>query len=52
MIFHTDDDRTFVLVEFPVHPVFAEALKSTLEVTPKIEKMLAAVTREMTRGEI
>ena len=26
-IFHTDDDRTFFLVEFPVHPVFEKATK-------------------------
>ena len=26
-IFHTDNDRTYFLVEFAVHPVFAEALK-------------------------
>jgi len=35
-IFHTDDDRTFFLVEFPVHPVFAEALKTTPEVGTKL----------------
>jgi len=60
-IFHTDEDRTFFLVEFPIHPVFAEALKSTPrshppksppEVTPEVEKMLAVITGEMTRGEI
>jgi len=38
-IFHTDDDRTFFLVEFPIHPVFAEALKATPEVTPEVRAM-------------
>jgi ATP-dependent DNA helicase RecG len=60
--FHTDDDRTFFLVEFPVHPVFTKVMKKedvtgvtpqvTPEVTPEVEKMLAAITGEMTRGEI
>lgn len=57
-IFHTDEDRTFFLVELPVHPLFAEAMKKedvtevTPEVTPEVAKMLAAITGEMTRGEI
>jgi len=34
--FHTDKDRTFFLVEVPVHPVSAEASKSTPEVTTEV----------------
>jgi ATP-dependent DNA helicase RecG len=51
-IFWADGGQTFFLVEFPVHPVFAKALKSTPKVTPEVEKILAAITGEMTRGEI
>ncbi len=46
-IFHTDSDRTFFLVEFPVHPVFSEALKQkaarevTTEVTTEVSTKLA-----------
>jgi ATP-dependent DNA helicase RecG len=42
-IFHTDGDRTFFLVEFPVHPVFAEAIKQkevTREVTRELQETL------------
>ncbi len=38
-VFHTNDDRTFYLVEFPVHPVFAEALKQK-EVTTEVKRLL------------
>jgi ATP-dependent DNA helicase RecG len=61
-IFHTDDDRTFFIAEFPVHLVFTKVIKKedvmeiapevTPEVTPEVERMLAAITGEMTRGEI
>ena len=42
----------FFLAKIPGSSVFAEALKSTPEVTPEVEKMLVAITGEMTRGEI
>jgi hypothetical protein len=42
-IFHTDGDRTFFLVEFPVHPVFAEALK---------RKEVTEVNTEVTMHEL
>ena len=35
-VFHTDDDRTYFLVELPVHPVFAEvAADKGTEITGK-----------------
>ena len=56
--FHTDNDRTFFLVEFPVHPVFAEAMKKkavteiTPQVTPQVIELLKALQGEMTRFQI
>jgi len=37
-VFHTDDDRTYFLVELSIHPFFAEALKQELvtQVTPQV----------------
>ena len=35
-VFHTDDDRTFFLVEFPIHAAFTEILKTDPEVTPEV----------------
>jgi ATP-dependent DNA helicase RecG len=58
-IFHTDDDRTFFLVEFPVHPVFAEALKNrevamevTMEVTMEVKRLLNVITGDHSRKEL
>ncbi len=57
-IFHTDNDRTFFLVEFPVHPVFAEALKKkeamevTPEVTPEVKRLLNVITGDHSRKEL
>ena len=57
-IFHTDDDRTFFLVEFPVHPVFAEALKKkyamevTTEVTTEVKRLLNVITGDHSRAEL
>ncbi|MCF8130750.1 MAG: putative DNA binding domain-containing protein [Deltaproteobacteria bacterium] len=59
-IFHTDDDRTFFLVEFPIHPVFSDALKTTpevtvevtVEVTMEVRKLLRAMNGEHTRREL
>jgi hypothetical protein len=42
-VFHTDDDRTFFLVEFPVHPVFAEAFKKR-EVTTEVKRLRHIMT--------
>jgi len=58
-IFHTDDDRTFFLVEFPVHPVFAEALKNrevamevAMEVTMEVKRLLNVMTGDHSRKEL
>jgi ATP-dependent DNA helicase RecG len=47
-IFHTDKDRTFFLVEFPIHPVFAEASKSIPEVTPE-GRTMSGLSRDQVR---
>jgi len=47
----TDDDRTFFLVEFPVHPVFAEALKNR-EVTMEVKRLLNLMTGDHSRKEL
>jgi ATP-dependent DNA helicase RecG len=61
-IFHTDNDRTFFLVEFPVHPVFAEVLKQkevreittevTMEVTMEVKRLLNAMKGDHSRKEL
>ena len=54
-IFHTDNDRTFFLVEFPVHPVFAESLKQkevTTEVTTEVKRLLNVMTGDHSRKEL
>ena len=51
-IFHTDDDRTFFLVEFPIHPVFAEVLTTTPEVTMEVKRLLNTMTGEHSRKEL
>ena len=43
--FHTDNDRTFFLVEFPVHPVF-------VEVTPEVKRLLNVMTGDHSRKEL
>jgi hypothetical protein len=50
----TDDDRTFFLVEFSVHPVFAEALKKkeAMEVTPEVKRLLHVITGDHSRMEL
>ena len=53
-IFHTDSDRTYFLVEFPVHPAFAEALaqKDDTEVTTEVKRLLNVITGEHSRKEL
>ena len=61
-IFHTDDDRTFFLVEFPVHPVFAEAFKKkdsmrvatevATEVTTEVKRLLNVIIGDHSRAEL
>jgi len=53
-IFHTDNDRTFFMTEFPIHPVFKEAIKqkSTREVTPEVKRLLEAITGDHSRREL
>jgi ATP-dependent DNA helicase RecG len=55
-IFHTDEDRTFFMVEFPIHPGFAKNLKATMEVTPEVtpevKHLLDAITGEHSRREL
>lgn len=51
-IFHTDDDQTFFIVEFPVHPIFGETMKKedVTEVTPQATPQVAMeVTTEVKR---
>jgi ATP-dependent DNA helicase RecG len=56
--FHTDSDRTFFVVEFPVHPVFAEALEQkevrevTTEVTTEVKRLLNVITGDHARKEL
>jgi len=44
----------FSLVEFPVHPVFAEDLKQedVREVTPEVKRLLEAMIRDHSRREL
>lgn len=57
-IFHTDSDRSFFLVEFPLHPAFAEAMKGedvtevTTEVTTEVKRLLFVITGEHSRKEL
>ena len=54
-IFHTDNDRTFFLVEFPVHPVFEETLKQkevTTEVTTEVKRLLNVMMGDHSRKEL
>jgi hypothetical protein len=59
-IFRTDEDRTFFLVEFPIHPVFAEALKTTpdvtmevtMDVTMEVKRLLNIMTGEHSHREL
>ena len=65
-IFHTDPDRTFFLVELPIHPVFAEALEKkaaaevtmevttevTMEVTMEVKRLVAVITGDHSRREL
>jgi hypothetical protein len=50
-IFHTDKDRAFFLVEFPVHPVFAEVPKQK-EVTTEVNRLLNVITGDHSRKEL
>jgi hypothetical protein len=43
-VFQADGDQTFFLVEFPIHPVFAEALKSPPKSPPKSPGCLGKMT--------
>ena len=53
-IFHTDNDRTFFMVEFPVHPVFAEAVKKkdVAEVTTEVKRLMYVITGDHSRREL
>ena len=56
--FHTDNDRTFFLVEFPVHPFFVKAMKKedvtevTTEVTTEVKRLLNVMTGDHSRKEL
>ncbi len=45
-LFDTDDDRKFFLVEFFVHPVFAESMKQkpVTQVTTEVKQLLYVMT--------
>ena len=57
-IFHTDHDRSFFLVELPIHPVFAEALTKkaaaevTAEVTAEVKRLVSVITGDHSRREL
>ncbi len=57
-VFHTDDDRTFFLVEFSIHPVFLKSISQepdaqvTGEVTGEIERLLSVMDGDMKRRDI
>ncbi len=57
-VFHTDDDRTYFLVELSIHPVFAKVLKQkalkqvTPQVTPQVIDLLNALQGEMARSQL
>ena len=54
-IFHTDNDRTFFLAEFPVHPVFAEEkrhMEVTMEVTMEVKRLLKSMDGDNSRQEL
>jgi ATP-dependent DNA helicase RecG len=53
-IFHTDDDRTFFIVELSIHPLFIEDSKRepVKQVTPQVVALLRVLQSEMTRSQI
>jgi ATP-dependent DNA helicase RecG len=54
-IFETDENRTYFLIRLPIHSKFINAeqrIKSTPEVTPEVERLLAVLKGEMTRTEL
>ena len=50
----TDGEWTFLLVEFPVHSIFTEALKKkdVTEVTPEVKRLLNLITGDHSRKEL
>lgn len=53
-IFHTDNDRIFFLIKFPIHPVFAEApkMKDATEVATEVKRLLGEITGDHSRKEL
>ncbi len=57
-IFHTNEDRTFFLIEFPVHPDFAPEVTTevtpevTTEVTTEVGRLLDVITGSHSRSEL
>jgi len=53
-IFHTDGDRTHFHAEFPVYPVFAEALKQkdVREVTTEVKRLINVMIGNRSRKEL
>ena len=54
-IFHTDDDRTFLTVQFSIHQLFLKDVKTiqvTPQVTPQVEMLIRVMRGEMSRAEI
>ncbi len=45
-------DPTFFLVEFPLHPVFAEALKERAEVTAEVKRLIETISGEKSRRKL
>ena len=57
-IFHTDDDRTFFMVEFPVHHTFVDSMNQraikevTAEVTAEVKRLLKIIKGDHSRKEL
>ncbi|MBI5024235.1 MAG: putative DNA binding domain-containing protein [Candidatus Omnitrophica bacterium] len=62
-VFHTDEDRSFLMVEFPIQPLFLEDIQNqqvtgqvagqvTEQVTEEINRLLSVLDGEMSRREI
>jgi len=54
-IFHTDEERTYFMVELSIHPIFKRKIPTPQvapQVTPQVQSLLESLLGDMTRTEI
>jgi ATP-dependent DNA helicase RecG len=58
-VFHTDEDRSFLIVEFAIQPLFLEKIvgdgqtrQVTGQLTEEINRLLSALIDEMSRRQL